>query len=222
MATNWIAITLTEARTMANFITPPQLRARLPLPPRPDTHFVRLSAATRLHAIETEVLPALGEQRKYLERLWRSDASDSVPLYVDAGHALLTHPAGATRLADVLAEEHAMATEAESLRALVTTLDAYDAGGAEFVDTEVTPRPTARSAAAEFEVFSEQAYTRWLLGYLLEVRKEIWAARKHGDSGLREQLDLEFTELQKRIQTRSAGMRALASAVCAGPLPRSA
>ena len=199
-----------------------QLAATSFLPPRPDTEGLRRDATARLRVIETDLLPALGTQRTYLERLWRSDESDALPLYADEGRAILTHPAGAERLAGVLANQHAMRTEATALRALVATLHAYEMGGDAFVESESETQPAAHHHGDAPDAFSEQAYTRWLLGYLLEVRQEIWAARRHGDSGLREQLDLEFGELQKRIQARSAAMRALASAVCDRRLPRSA
>ena len=199
-----------------------QLAAISSLPPRPHTDGLRRNATARLRVIETDVLPALGTQRTYLERLWRSDESDAVPLYADGGHAILTHPAGADRLAGVLANQHAMRLEATALGALVATLHAYEMGGAAFVESESEAPPAAHHHGDEPDAFSEQAYTRWLLGYLLEVRQEIWAARRHGDSGLRDQLDLEFLELQKRIQARSAAVRALASAVCGPRLPRSA
>jgi hypothetical protein len=69
----------------------------------------------------------------------------------------------------------------------------------------------------------EGAYKRWMLDYLLEVKREIWAARTGPDTLRLEDLLAEFAELQARVQhhARVTGTTTRRHAAVA-PLSRSA
>lgn len=206
----------------------PHFGGTLKLPPSPDTMRIRAQITARLHEIENLALPALAAQRRLLEQVWRSDAPDAVLLYAHEYHIVPTHPAGADRLAIVLAEQHGLMLEADALRELGAALDRYDAGGSalaaevEANDVEIVQLIAAPTVAPapELSVADERANTLQLLRYLGEVRSEIWAARRARDEARRQQLEEESRQLEAFIRDRSIAVRAASTAAAAEPVSR--
>lgn len=181
-------------------------------PPAPEVTELRRLVDARLNAIETERLPELAIQRAFLVRTW-STADDGEPVFTMAGELICAHPVGAARLACVLAEEEALTREALALRELAAALALYDAGGSSklrVVGQGAASRVTAvASDAADCGGLegAERAYTRWLLKYLLDLKRAIWTAREHGDARRLEDLHAECAELEARVQCHVAGER---------------
>lgn len=208
--------------------TPPAPLGRAaPLPPLPPLDHIRRQVTTRLATIQSHALPALALRRRCLERLWRHDASDAVPVFAATNESFAAHPAGADRLAGVLADQHVLEAEAIALGELSAALDRYEAGGSSLLaDVDAPPANASAhvppSSSSDMKPITEETFSRFLRDYVLEVREEIWSARQVGAREQWEKLETEYAELQRRIRARSAGMRALARAVCGESLSRSA
>jgi hypothetical protein len=97
------------------------------LPAAPDTVLLRQQATDRLLAITTN-LASLAERRAWLEKVWRDDSDNAVPIYDEEGVSLF-HEVGADRVATIMAEQHSLLVEAHALRELLKGLALYDAGG---------------------------------------------------------------------------------------------
>ena len=183
------------------------------LPPVPGTSAVRRQVDVRRRAIEAEALPALALRRELLMRIWRVDGGEAVPLFTTAGEAILSHPLGAHRLADVLAEQEGLIHELSALRELAAALDLYEEGGSSvlsFIGESAISGTTEMTTCEVPHIPSPRdgrAYTRWLLEYLLEVQRDIWAARNRHDTQRVDDLRAELKELQVRVQRHANGAR---------------
>lgn len=184
------------------------------LPSAPDVAPMREQGLARLNAIENAGLPALAIQRARLERTWAAEDGDAVPLFTMEGETILAHPAGADRLAEVLSAQEALAHEASALRELVAALELYEAGGSatlRAVGERVSCRTAKKSKDRKGQghcAEDERGYTRWVLAYLLDVKREMWVARKRRDGLRLEVLRVEFRELEDRVQRRAAAASA--------------
>lgn len=216
--------------TFVRFIAP---LTSTELPSAPDLRAVRRAVEARLEAIEHDALPTLTRHRELLERVWRSEEADAVPVFVSGFEAVPCHPAGAERLGDLLADAQALRTEAAALRGLRDALADYETGGAALsaaLDEDHEPALEPALAAAFSYVpapapleatrpDARQAYTRWLLAYAIAVHGQLWKARDDGDADRVRALQTESTELIARIG-RHTGRSDRGPAPAAPALPR--
>ena len=181
------------------------------MPPAPSTTDLREQAARRARAI-CIALPMLARDRILLERTWRSDDPDAVPIYAASGNAVHVHAAGAQRLSSVLADEHALLLELKALRELMQALDIFDGGGSAAMHEVDGFAVLVRSSMLSHPLNggylvprTEKAFTAWMLRYLCAVIEELWVARKQHDVESLAELSAEREELLARIQTRARG-----------------
>jgi hypothetical protein len=186
------------------------------VPPALPVEEVRELVAIRLAAIEGEVLPMLARHRALLQRTWYHDGPDAALLHLTDWMAMPIRVEGIERLSAIAAEEHALTLEATALRDLHDALELYLRGGrATLAEIEGEPSDDERRPGLGATVLvprsqsgaesSDADYGRWVLEYLLGVKRELRRARAvRGGATTIQTLQREHDALLECLEQRAA------------------
>lgn len=173
----------------------------------------------------------LAARHAFLERVWRSEHDDGVPLFLDTGATFYCHPAGAERLSMTFADEDAMSCELGAIAALERALVTYLHGGAETMayfglrlpapEAPGVPRSerSGHASGRGLAPLSPRDYGIALIRYAEAIERELAETVTPEDVTCIRELEAELAEVRARITATS---RAYAAPAQGCPFQRSA